>query len=161
MNRGEKQEPLAHIGRAIRRPPREQPPKVEMDQREKPARSYLGFSCNMLSLATVSSMVSSPTCHACREICCAEGSGSIYEGLRAWNGQSYPSKKLPPTLGAPCASISAGESASRRGGLVGTRRLDALVSLRRQDHLETASGNGRRIIAEQRLDLARARFVRV
>ena len=37
--------------------------------------------------------------------------------------------------------------------------LDALVSLRRQDQLETASGNGRRIIAELCLSLARAKRV--
>ena len=56
----------------------EQPPKVEMDQGEQPACSYLGFSCYILPLAIAHSTVSSPTSHACRETYCAEGTGSSY-----------------------------------------------------------------------------------
>ena len=54
--------------------------------------------CYKLSLAIARSMVSS-------------GLAPATQG-----GQPYPSKKLPPALSSPCASISAGESASRRGG---------------------------------------------
>ena len=53
---------------------------------------------------------------ACREICCAERTASNCGELRAQSGQSYPSKKLPPTLGALCASISVPETAPRRAG---------------------------------------------
>ena len=58
----------------------EQPPNMEMVQREKPARSYLGFSCYMKTLAIARSIVSSP-----RETC-AEGTGPSYDGLRARSG---------------------------------------------------------------------------
>ena len=75
---------------------------------EQPARSCLGFSCYMLSSAIARSMVSSLTSHARQvHLLCPEGTGSSYEGVRAQSGQSNPSKKLPPTLGAPCANTSA------------------------------------------------------
>ena len=95
----------------------EQPPRSPCGPgMQKPARSYLGCSSCIPSLAIARSMVSSPTSHVCRGTCCAEGTGSSDDGLRARSGQFSPSKKVPPTLGVPCASTSAGESASRRGG---------------------------------------------
>ena len=89
---------------------------MELDQGEEPARIYFGFFCFLLSSTIAWSVVSSQTSRDCRETFCLERTRSSYEGQRAQSEQSYPSKNLPPTLGAPCASISAPEPAPRRAG---------------------------------------------
>ena len=159
-DREKKEEPPGHTGRATRRPQTRSP----LSRSSHPKWRWTRES----SLLVPTSVSPVTHCHwplpvqwSRAQPAMPAGTGSSFEVLRAQSWRSNPSKKLPPTLGAPCASISAEESASRRGGLVGTRRLDAFVSLRRQDQLDTVSGNGRRVIAKQHLDLVSPSVSRV
>ena len=79
--------------------------------REKPARSCLGFSCYILSLAIAHSMASSPSSRACRETCWLQ--------LRRIARSEWAI--LPIQEAAACPRCSVCEHLRKEAGFVGTQ----------------------------------------